>query len=49
MRKCVAFDDLDSAYPLVDDRGCSDKEILSQFEYDDDEGLASARIFSMFR
>ncbi len=45
----MAFDDLSSEYQLVDDRGCSDEKIISQFEYDDGEGLATARIFKMFR
>ncbi len=50
VRKCYAFDDLqDSSVRLVDSRGCSERKLLSPFEYDADTGSASATLYSMFR
>ncbi len=50
VRKCYAFDDLqDSSVRLVDSRGCSERKLLSPFEYDADTGSATATLYSMFR
>ena len=34
---------------LVDDRGCPEPSIMSQFQYDAASGTAQARLFSMFK
>ena len=34
---------------LVDNRGCPDRSIMSQFQYDSKAGTAEAKLFSMFK
>jgi len=51
LRSCFAFDESsESALQLVDDRGCRvDKQLISDFSYDQSSGTAEASIRSMFR
>ena len=49
VRRCFSFSDLNTTVELVDQRGCPDRSIMSQFQYDGLAGTAEARLFSMFK
>ena len=49
VRRCFSFSDLNTTVELVDQRGCPDRSIMSQFQYDGKAGTAEARLFSMFK
>jgi len=49
VRRCFSFSDLNTTVELVDNRGCPDRSIMSQFQYDSKAGTAEARLFSMFK
>merc|ERR1711953_1267006 len=47
VRRCFSFSDLNTTVELVDQRGCPDRSIMSEFQYDGQAGTAEARLFSM--
>ena len=49
IKSCVAFDNFENSLKLVDDRGCRTTKLISEFTYNDEEGKASATVYSMFR
>merc|ERR1712088_1292364 len=49
VRRCFSFSDLNTTVELVDQRGCPDRSIMSEFQYDSEAGTAEARLFSMFK
>jgi len=49
VRRCFAFDETETSVQLVDERGCKDDRVISEFEYDSEAGTAEATIYSMFR
>ena len=49
VRRCFSFSDLNTTVELVDNRGCPDRSIMSQFQYDSKAGTAEASLFSMFK
>lgn len=50
VKKCLAFNNKDKKVHLTDDRGCPlNKDIISQFRYDEKTGAADATLQSMFR
>ncbi|XP_040571387.1 uncharacterized protein [Lepeophtheirus salmonis] len=49
VKRCFSFSDTDNQVLMVDDKGCSNNEIMSEFEYKDNEGEATAYIYSMFK
>ena len=49
VRRCFSFSDTNNTVQLVDDKGCPDPKIMSEFVYDRQKGMAEAKIFSMFK
>ena len=49
VRRCFSFSDQNTTVELVDQRGCPDSSIMSQFQYDIRTGTAEAKLFSMFK
>lgn len=49
VKRCFSFSDQNSTVELVDDRGCPEATIMSEFSYDRITGTAEARLFSMFK
>ena len=49
VKRCFSFSDTNNTVQLVDDKGCPDPKIMSEFVYDRENGMAEARIFSMFK
>ncbi len=50
VKRCFSFSDTNNSVVLVDSRGCSDRAVISDFEYSSDgSGSADATIFSMFK
>ena len=49
VQRCFAFDETDTWWWLVDERGCRDDKLISEFAYDKSSGSAEATIYSMFR
>ena len=49
VRRCFSFSDTNNTVQLVDDKGCPDPKIMSEFVYDRENGMAEAKIFSMFK
>ena len=49
VRRCFAFDETETSVQLVDERGCKDDRVISEFEYDSEAGTAEGTIYSMFR
>merc|ERR1719273_1129680 len=49
VQRCFAFDETDTWWWLVDERGCKDDKLISEFTYDKSTGSAEATIYSMFR
>jgi len=49
VKRCFSFSDQNTTVQLVDDRGCPEPSIMSQFQYDAASGTAQARLFSMFK
>ena len=49
VKRCFSFSDSNNTVQLVDERGCSDKSVISQFKYDKEKGMAEATILSMFK
>merc|ERR1712200_197886 len=49
VKRGFAFDNADSSLQLVNDRGCRDQRLISEFRYDDASSTAEADIYSMFR
>ncbi len=49
VKRCFSFSDTNNTVELVDERGCADPNILSDFEYNNIEGAAEAKLYSMFK
>ena len=49
MKKCFAFDETGTTLTIVDDRGCSNDRLISDFTYERSTGSAEATLYSMFR
>jgi len=49
VRNCFAFSDKNSSVRLLNDSGCPEKNVLSQFVFDRETGTSSANLYSMFR
>jgi len=49
VQRCFAFDETDTWWWLVDEHGCRDDKLISEFTYDKSSGSAEATIYSMFR
>ena len=49
VQRCFAFDETDTWWWLVDEQGCRDDKLISEFTYDRSSGSAEATIYSMFR
>ncbi|XP_044754911.1 uncharacterized protein LOC123313883 isoform X1 [Coccinella septempunctata] len=50
VKNCIVFNKFNTSAPLIDENGCpADKEVISQFAYNDNKGYATAEIKSMFR
>jgi len=49
VKRCFAFDNADTSLQLVNDRGCRDQRLISEFRYNDASSTAEADIYSMFR
>ena len=49
VKRCFSFSDTNNTVQLVDDKGCPDPKIMSEFVYDRQKGMAEAKIFSMFK
>ena len=49
VKRCFSFSDTNNTVNLVDDRGCPDPNILSDFKYNNVEGAAEATLYSMFK
>jgi len=49
IRNCLAFSLGGTVVRLVDDRGCENKNFLSQWSYDQSSGLAEATLYSLRR
>ncbi len=43
VKRCFSFSDTNSTVELVDDRGCPDPDIMSNFVYDNLKGVAQAK------
>jgi len=48
VRNCFAFSDYNSSVKLINDMGCPEKNVISQFVFDG-KGASSASLYSMFR
>eukprot|EP00092_Neocalanus_flemingeri_P053232 GFUD01062506.1.p1 GENE.GFUD01062506.1~~GFUD01062506.1.p1 ORF type:complete len:453 (-),score=82.59 GFUD01062506.1:645-2003(-) len=49
VKRCFSFSDQNSTVELVDERGCPEPSIMSEFSYDRPTGTAEAKLFSMFK
>jgi len=49
VRSCFVFDLAGTTVKLVDDRGCRNEKLISEFTYDDSAGRADATIYSFFK
>ncbi|XP_023343014.1 uncharacterized protein LOC111712591 isoform X2 [Eurytemora carolleeae] len=49
VKRCFSFSDLNSTVELVDERGCPEPTIMSEFTYNRSSGAAEAKLFSMFK
>merc|ERR1719320_532736 len=49
VKRCFSFSDQNSTVELVDERGCPEPSIMSEFSYDRLSGTAEAKLFSMFK
>jgi len=49
VKRCFSFSDQNSTVELVDERGCPEPTIMSEFSYNRVTGTAEARLFSMFK
>jgi predicted nucleic-acid-binding Zn-ribbon protein len=49
VKRCFSFSDQNSTVELVDERGCPDPSIMSEFSYSRLTGTAEATLFSMFK
>jgi len=49
VKRCFSFSDQNSTVELVDERGCPEPTIMSEFSYNRITGTAEARLFSMFK
>jgi len=49
VRSCFVFDLAGTSVKLVDDRGCRNEKLISEFTYDDSAGRADATIYSFFK
>lgn len=50
VKNCIIFNKFNTSAPLIDENGCPvDKEVISQFSYNDNKGYATAELKSMFR
>ena len=49
VKRCFSFSDTNNTVELVDERGCPDPNIMSDFDYNNVEGVAEATLYSMFK
>jgi len=49
VRNCFAFSDKNSSVRLLNSKGCPERNVLSQFVFDSNRGVATSRLYSMFR
>lgn len=49
VRNCFAFSDQNSSVRLLNDKGCPERNVISQFVFDQDTGSSTADLYSMFR
>jgi len=49
VKRCFSFSDQNSTVELVDERGCPEPTIMSEFSYNRVTGTVEARLFSMFK
>merc|ERR1712088_545281 len=49
VKRCFSFSDQNSTVELVDERGCPEPTIMSEFRYNRVTGTAEARLFSMIK
>ena len=49
VKRCFSFSDTNNTVQLVDERGCPDPEIMSNFVYNRLSGVAEAKLYSMFK
>jgi len=49
VKRCFSFSDQNSTVELVDERGCPEPSIMSEFSYDRLSGTGEAKLFSMFK
>jgi len=49
VKRCFSFSDTNNTVQLVDDNGCPERNILSSFVYNKENGTADATLYSMFK
>jgi len=49
VKRCFSFSDTNNTVQLVDDNGCPERNIISPFVYDKENGRAEATLYSMFK
>lgn len=49
VKRCFIFSDSNNTVQLVDERGCPDPSLMSDFKYSKLQGLAEAKLYSMFK
>lgn len=49
VKRCFSFSDTNNTVQLVDENGCPEKNIMSPFVYDKEQGRAEAKLYSMFK
>jgi len=49
VRNCFAFSDKNSSVRLLNNNGCPERNVLTQFVFDSTRGVSSSKLFSMFR
>lgn len=49
VRNCFAFSDKNSSVRLLNNNGCPERNVLTQFLFDPSLGVSTSRLYSMFR
>lgn len=49
VRNCFAFSDKNSSVRLLNNKGCPERNVLSQFVFDSSQGVSTSKLYSMFR
>jgi len=49
VRNCFAFSDKNSSVRLLNNNGCPERNVLTQFVFDSARGVSSSKLYSMFR